>query len=479
MTYIDLHYLIYHRNTLVKGSSVKGHIYSLFRNIPLTGRGDLWYNRMDDYLGGSIMKRYLRIAAAALACSMLAVSMPINAAYESKEEIALSLRGLYGGEGVYIREGEPDVIYVSPEAAANGTSVHFGLYIETEKPDLICMEMRLEPDVPDITFVEETFVSPTTALEEATYELPDGRTYTSKYAPYCFGYLNPANVYTLEAFWLSCNFKSSENALISTWQHGTDNISSFLGGASDTYSYIQFDAAIAAGITPGEHSISFIADEDAANISDSPTYVSSDSSMLEGAKPYTDMIPTLKNARIIVEGQPVKASETVYRFAEDETPLNPADFEGSAQVSASEAVPFDGMTFYDVLSPAEMGIEESVFVSLPLLNDGYPVLTSDFEPIVVEYAIGKRGDADGNGTVDALDAAMILSYAAQKGVGEASLTNGSEEEEAFALFRANVTEDVFDGEPQLDAADAAYILTYAALAGSGEIPDWNEIIGNN
>lgn len=439
----------------------------------------MWYNEKDEIQEVILMKHYLRFAAAALAGTMVTASMPVNAIYESKEEIALSLRAMHADEGVYIREDDPGVVYISPEAAASGTTVHFGVFVETEKPDLICMEMRLETDCPEISFVEETFVNPITPIAENDYVLPDGRTYTSKFAPYCFGKLNQANVYTLEALSLMCNFKSGENALICTWQHGTDNISSFLGGASDTYSFIQFDVAIAPGIAPGSHSISFLEDSSSEYVSNSPTYVSSDSSMIEGARPYTDIIPTLKNVEIIVEGETVKCSKTVYRFAEDKTPLVPADFVGSAELSGSGTVPFESMTFYHDLSPAEMGIEQPTFVSLPLLYNKYPAVSGNYEPYAVEYAIGKRGDADGSGVVDAMDAMMVLSYAAEKGVGDVKMTNGSAAEEAFALFRANVTEDVTDGEANLDASDAAYILTYAALSGSGELPDWDDILKNN
>ncbi|MBR2912648.1 MAG: hypothetical protein IKC40_01850 [Oscillospiraceae bacterium] len=86
----------------------------------------------------------------------------------------------------------------------------------------------------------------------------------------------------------------------------------------------------------------------------------------------------------------------------------------------------------------------------------------------VSVCIGLRGDADMNGSVNAVDAAKILVAAAAAGAGN----NDAAEQDAFAAFLANV-----DGiGDRADAADAAYVLTYAAIAATGGITDWQELL---
>lgn len=67
---------------------------------------------------------------------------------------------------------------------------------------------------------------------------------------------------------------------------------------------------------------------------------------------------------------------------------------------------------------------------------------------------------DGNGTVNALDAAEILIYAAKTGAGEEAVLN------EMQTLMADV-----DGNGELNASDAALILIYAAEVGAGNFSD--------
>jgi len=88
-------------------------------------------------------------------------------------------------------------------------------------------------------------------------------------------------------------------------------------------------------------------------------------------------------------------------------------------------------------------------------------LTADFKitanqietSAISSYSIG---DTDGNGTVDATDASMILLAASQLGAGAACTLNTDQ------LTAADVNND-----SAVDASDAALVLTYAAASGSG------------
>lgn len=433
------------------------------------------------------MKKLVRLTAAGISAAMLLTTMPVCAVYDSREEIAFSLRALSAGEGVYIPEDHPNLIYVTPEAAAAGVSLHTGIYIETEKPEMIFLSMRLEPDTDSIQFDGENFVNPVHIVsdEPVTYELPDGTTFSTKTTPYCFGNINSIGVYTSGAFSLDVNFKSEENALLTTWMHGTNNSTSFLGGASDTYSFIEFDVSLTPGILPGTHSIDYIEDLSVVPLSKGPTYVSTDTTT-DMISSYSYIVPTLKGLQIVVGNCMMEeAVAPVFRFAEDTSSFSPAEFEGELLLGQElHTMPMTaaGLTFSGIQNPAGFDIGMPQQVDVPLQYEGMPVLTKDGKPAALQYCIGKRGDADGNGIVDAADAAKILVYAAAKGSGEARMTNGTDTEEAFALFLADVSENAPDAKTGMhdpDASDAAMILQYAAIDGSGAVPDWGQILAEN
>ncbi len=72
------------------------------------------------------------------------------------------------------------------------------------------------------------------------------------------------------------------------------------------------------------------------------------------------------------------------------------------------------------------------------------------------------GDVNGDGTVDAADAAVVLKHAANIGTG------GS------GIFTSNqVTAGDVNRDSVVDATDASRILIYAAQIGSGGTPSWN------
>lgn len=71
----------------------------------------------------------------------------------------------------------------------------------------------------------------------------------------------------------------------------------------------------------------------------------------------------------------------------------------------------------------------------------------------------QKGDVNGNGETDAVDASLILIHAAAAGNGDSTLSG-----EALACG------DV-DGSGDVDAVDASLILQYAAKLGTGQIPE--------
>ncbi len=415
--------------------------------------------------------------AALLSAALLFRTMPA-AAYKSADEIALSLRPMTCGEGVYIPEDTQNQVYVSPDAALAGTTVHFGVYIETDRAEICFFSMMMQSDCETITFNEKTFQAPNVILNEQgdTYTLPDGQTFSSRWKPYCLGTLSSSGTYSPSCYTLNANFIEEENALKTVWMRGIGNATSFLGGTSDSYTFIDVDVEIAPGTQPGIYHLSFIAD-DSVSISQSPTYISSDESN-GGTSAYADIIPTLQNAEIIVGACSLDSEETAFRSAEDTTAFTAQDFTGNVRRLNADGsfqntpLAADGMTLLNpISSPSAMNVTVPQSMTARLEYEGLPVLTASGKPAEVLYRVGQRGDANMDGVTNASDAAVMLIYAAQYGAGGDAALAENAEDEAFAQYLANVNRDA-----QVNASDAACALIYAAIAGSGSTPDWSQIL---
>lgn len=416
------------------------------------------------------------LVAAVLSTTLLFGTMPVQAAYKT-DEISLSLRPMTCSEGVYIPDDEQNRVYVSPDAASEGTTVHFGAYIEADRAEICFFSMMIQSDCDTITLNESTFQKPNVTINELgdTYTLPDGQTFSSRWKPYCLGTLSSSGTYSPSCYAMNANFMAEENALRIMWMHGLGNATSFLGGASDSYTFIDVDVEIAPGTQPGIYHLSFVAD-DSISISQSPTYISSDESN-GGTSAYSDIIPALKNAEIIVGACSLDNEETAFRTAEDTTPFTAQDFTGHVrQLGAGgfRTVPLatEGMTLLGTVgSPSEMGVTVPQTTTAQLEYEGLPVLTPSGKPAEVQYRVGLRGDVNRDGLTNASDAAAMLIYAAEYGAnGDAALADNGEDE-AFAQYLANVNHD-----EQINASDAAYTLIYAALVGSGSTADWSQIL---
>lgn len=107
---------------------------------------------------------------------------------------------------------------------------------------------------------------------------------------------------------------------------------------------------------------------------------------------------------------------------------------------------------------AEISVEGGIdTVELTVTKDN---LTTTYQLIVEE--VGEEefeiGDVDANGTIDAVDASLILIYCAESGAGEIP----SYADESW-LKRAD-----FDSSTGINASDASELLIYAAKMGAGE-----------
>ena len=137
-------------------------------------------------------------------------------------------------------------------------------------------------------------------------------------------------------------------------------------------------------------------------------------------------------------------------------------------------IPRDETEFQALLAQYTQGAE-AIQPAYQMLNEGNiqalreqeiaaatePVPT-ETQPVVEEPTQNQtEGDVNGNGAVNAEDAAEILIFAAARGAGE------SYESETFHPEFADV-----DGNGIIDAADATNVLIYAATVGSEGSAEW-------
>jgi len=439
-----------------------------------------------------------KIAASAAAVLLAVSSLPVNAVYQSSDEIAFSLRAIETEGCGYIADG--NTVYVSPSAAAAGTSVRIGMYIEAEYADLAFLYAKLQSNYAKITFNQESYHNPTAIYsdEKITYTMEDGTEFSTRLKPYCLGMVNSAGFYQANSFGVTNKFTPEENSMNLTWMYGYGDgdatSATFLGSRSDEYSFIEVELDLAPDTEAGSYTVSFVTDDGTEM---GATYLTSDDSE-NGESFYQHIVPELKNLEIVIPNGEYFIMEhpTAYRWLDDPTPLRSEDFypEGTiiykdtAEGYVAELLDFNkfstgvnGMTIQFLTDPDEFicgNFFETYYDGMAIntpeyYNDGFLFST---------VVSGLRGDANNDKMVNANDAAVILVYAAERGAGGNPTLSDSEYQsmERTTYFLADVNEgsrNCGNGDgTSLDAIDASAILTYSAIAGSGVTPDWNEIL---
>lgn len=436
-----------------------------------------------------------RVMTVLLCSSLLANALPAHAAYESAEEIAFSLRGISGG---YIPPENPNQIYIRQEDIADGTTIQLSMYIEADYADISYISAALESSSEQITFRKDTFQSPTSYAydTEQEFTLPDGTSFSTRFKPFCFGRFNSIGNYEHGSYSFMTNIK--ESSMIATWSYDLANKTTFspefLGGSSDAFSFMDFEMQILPETAAGTYEINYIQKDSFVT---GATYLTSDDSIPDPDNPgkyisrYFSLVPTLKPMEIMIcDSNPVLDAESAeqincFRFAHDTTDFSADDFPSEISFLYGEHILTENST--DLLetftagSPGSIYIEEPVILKNTLTFAGLPLETSSGEQASLNYYVGQKGDANGDGEVNVMDASLILEYSAKKGTGkEAFLTDGTDSiREDFAYFLADI-----DGESQnsgkdgsaINATDASLILTYAAVKGSGQSVEWDALL---
>lgn len=316
--------------------------------------------------------------AAAIAAMLTCTALPVHAAYQSKDEVAFSLRGTETADCGYLVEG--NTIYVSPLAAKAGATLHMSMFIESEKPDMVIVEGELAISDPALQFIPESYHNPTQIYteEKVTYTTQDGQEFSTQLKPYCFGFVNNSGFYASGSSGMNMDFSEVNDGCRFLWLGSATGETHFLGSRSDEYSLFDVDLHLAAGTQTGEYSVSFLSDITEENPC-GQTFLSSDDPELT----YVDFVPELKNLNIVVaEG-------------------GDANLDGETDAADAAAI----LTF-----AAAKGAGGN-----PVLNQANPRL-SYFLADVNEYSTN-CGEQDGT-ALDAKDASAILRYAAIGGSGE-------------------------------------------------------------
>ena len=333
------------------------------------------------------------IPAFALCSALFLQSLPADAYYESAEEIALSLRVNEFEDGTYADENEIHTIHISPDAAAKGTSLHLGVYIEAERCEISLLGIKLQSDCDTITFNADTLLSPASPAytTEMPFVIPGTEdAIMSRFKPYCLGKINSSKQYSPGCYTCNLNPDPTDNSLTAYWMYGILQATEFLGGASDTFSFVDFDLEVAPGTPAGTYHLSFLTNADARQAeTDRLTFLVSDNGTLQKSE-YHNMIPTLNDLTIVVdEGTAPEWND--FRLG---------DVNGDAVINAEDAAAL-------LIYCAEIGAGADASLDAP---DG----------ITPEQLLA-QADTNSDGSYTATDAANILLYAAESGAsGSAS-----------------------------------------------------------
>ena len=202
------------------------------------------------------MKR--KILPVLLLCTAL-LTPTLNAeALEDGAPIALSIRPMEG-----ITAEADGTVPLSAEEAAAGTTMHFGVFIESDNAEMNRIGVRVQSSDPALTFVPESIITGKDEISDTpvTYIIGENDlTFDTKFRPYCLGVVNDGGFYLPDCYFFTKNL-ISETDLYMYWLYGIGNSKAFLGGASDTLSFFEFDAALAPGTKPGNYSLQLIADD--------------------------------------------------------------------------------------------------------------------------------------------------------------------------------------------------------------------------
>ena len=317
------------------------------------------------------MKR--KILPVLLLCTAM-LTPALNAeALEDGAPIALSIRPMNG-----ITAGEDGTVHVSAEEAQAGTTMHFGVFIESDNAEMNRIGVRIQSSDPALTFVSESIITAKDEISDTpvTYIIGENDlTFSTKFRPYCLGVVNDNGNYLPDCYFFTKNL-ISETDLYMYWLYGIGNSKTFLGGSSDTLSFFEFDAALAPETKPGTYSLELIAD--AAEEDPEGKHLTSivwDAGTK--AKPdYHRVTPALKNLTITVDA--AKA-------------LEKGDIDQNGDINAKDAAAV--LRYAAKVGAGGTGLTQAD-------HDQYK----------------QFGDVNGDGAVNAKDANGILRYAAAVGI---------------------------------------------------------------
>lgn len=144
--------------------------------------------------------------------------------------------------------------------------------------------------------------------------------------------------------------------------------------------------------------------------------------------------------------------------------------------AASEAVVTCGQSPADLYATQNSGV---YIGNVPFYEQAEQMLhNADGSPYTKTFLIGKKGDANLDGTVDVEDAMAVLQYYANQSAGNAASLGDAmtEEEQTLSYFLADIdtcSQNCGTDGGMLRVEDAVQILTYYAQTAAGLQPEWS------
>lgn len=272
-------------------------------------------------------------------------------------------------------------VHLSAAEAAAGKTLHIGMYITSDSPEINRIGVRIQSDHPELTFAADSIRTAKTTISEEPVAYRDeasGVTFSTTFFPYCLGTINSKGEYLPDCF--SCNTNlTSDTDLYIYWLYGIGNAGSFVGSKSDSFSFCAFDAVLASGTAPGTYALNFIADEqEPYPEAEHLTALTWDSGTTKEPD-YHRMVPGLEGLRIVVDPEPARQ------------PVK-GDVNADGVINAEDAT--------EILKYAAKN------------GTGGSGITQEEHDRFLTY-----GDVSGDGVVNANDATGILRYAASVGTG--------------------------------------------------------------
>ncbi len=276
-------------------------------------------------------------------------------------------------------------LYLDKDFIDEDCTITIEMQIETEEDMYRYLRFLYATFVSDsewVTLNSSSIVSPILAYssEELTYTLSDGTEFTSKYLPYCMGYVKTVgSLFIYERNCFSWIVSDDSNGFHLTWM-GNSVADSYVDSTRN-YSFTSFTITISADIEVGEYHITMpIGTDDNEQPMNSVSF--------KEDSIYDDVIPTAKGLTIVIRS----TDDYLLGDVDQNGEINAKD---AADILVYAAQHGTGDTSYTFTDGSDATLEEKVKTLCADVNDDGEINALD-AALVLQYTaiLGSQGTAD-------------------------------------------------------------------------------------